>query len=685
MTTSAALSRKQKALDERWAPEKVAFFEKHALLWNDGRIKISNYVEGYKQTRKGVMPKWYADPLGLKVLPDKAQIFEKVGYRPSDPACRFHASLKKIKVFSGGAGAGKSLAAAMDALPIIMTPGTVTYLIAPNYSIGQFEFDYIWGALNHDVWGGFFHDMAQSENGGRYTNQAGNGKMQIKLYWPEYKQHSLVEVKTAKNEDAILGVSLDMAILCEGSKLKKTLIDNKLRMRIFRGGGIMLAPSTPSGMGWMSDWYTKGIANHKLYFATNADTRMNPTYVNKTSFQDLKDLTEDMDDYDFNEQVGGKPMSRFGNVFKDFDPNIHCDWDPSWPKPSWPVCRGIDFGYTDPFVCLWVAFDEDWRAYVFGELYETKMLIDDAVRGIAEFEGLKVTEPTPQVPWIKVRGPGSKVNVTLPTVVDWDAGDRANLTRSGITPQRMAVKDISVGLKAVNGGLRLAGDGRPRIYIKADSCPELIREVSMLEWGEGDSKPKLGQSDHACLDGETLIATPEGALRIEELQGENLRVLALDRQGRVVVARAAGGMTKQKAPVVKVRFGDGSEVVATRDHPFLVEGGIRGVLLGESLVALPVRGFANVTGPWQASDSTSEETRLALAMARTSGSWLRREVVAVEGVGSRPVYNLVVPGFGNYLLANGLVSSNCDALRYVIKTLTRGSCNPQIQSVTAGP
>jgi hypothetical protein len=483
--------------EDRWRPEAIAHFRRHRQMWLDGLIRLENFAKGYKSTKKGIFPKWFETPLGERVLPDKAKIFEQIDYKPSAPACEFHSALARVKVFSGGAGAGKSLSAAMDSLPVVMTPGTTTWLVAPQYSIAQYEFDYIHEALLKPCWEGLFAEMMHPDNGGRYVNQASNGKMLIKLWWPEWEKYSVVEVRTAKSEDSLLGVSLDYCVLCEGSKLKRETIENKLLMRMFRGGGVLSVPSSPSGMGWLAEWYQKGLAGEKFFFATNSDTRMNPLYATEEKLEELREWSDEMDEADFNEQVGGKPQARHGNVYPGFDPYIHCDaWEPDWPKKSWPVCRVIDFGWTDPFVCLWVAFDEDWRAYVFGEIYQTQLHLDDAARAIAEFEGVKVSEPTPERPYLKLIGKGVKVNVTLPTVVDWDAGDRMELQRMGVAPQRLANKDIDTGIKAVNRALRIAGDGKPRIYINRKQCPNTVKEITSYEWSEDDNKPKPKQADH---------------------------------------------------------------------------------------------------------------------------------------------------------------------------------------------
>jgi phage terminase large subunit len=63
-------------------------------------------------------------------------------------------------------------------------------------------------------------------------------------------------------------------------------------------------------------------------------------------------------------------------------------------------------------------------------------------------------------------------------ICDHDAEDRATLERHlGMTTSR-ATKDVSPGLQAVVARLRVAGDGRARLFYLRDSLPSRDR---MLE------------------------------------------------------------------------------------------------------------------------------------------------------------------------------------------------------------
>ena len=44
------------------------------------------------------------------------------------------------------------------------------------------------------------------------------------------------------------------------------------------------------------------------------------------------------------------------------------------------------------------------------------------------------------------------------------------------------------------------------------------------------------------------------------------------------------------------------------------------------------------------------------------------KLTKVELVGKKPVYNIEVEGNHNYITSQGIVTHNCDAMRYFIKT-----------------
>lgn len=139
-----------------------------------------------------------------------------------------------------------------------------------------------------------------------------------------------------------------------------------------------------------------------------------------------------------------------GVVYDDFDRSIHLlDHMPSgWEH--WRKIRSIDFGYTNPFVCQWWAIDGDGRMYLYRELYMSQRTVKVHAGQIETLSGDEHYDVT---------------------VSDHDAEDRATLVENGIGTSA-ADKAVSIGIQAVQERLKVAGDGKPRLFILKNSLVE---------------------------------------------------------------------------------------------------------------------------------------------------------------------------------------------------------------------
>lgn len=73
-----------------------------------------------------------------------------------------------------------------------------------------------------------------------------------------------------------------------------------------------------------------------------------------------------------------------GAVIPEFDRGKHVVEKDYIPR-TWRRVRAIDFGYRAPFVCLWIAIDpETDKRYIYRELYQTELLVQDAAKMILE-------------------------------------------------------------------------------------------------------------------------------------------------------------------------------------------------------------------------------------------------------------------------------------------------------------
>ncbi len=181
----------------------------------------------------------------------------------------------------------------------------------------------------------------------------------------------------------------------------------------------------------------------------------------------------------------GRWLQAEGAVYDGFRDDTHVI-DPFPIPASWRRIRAVDFGYTNPFVCLWIALDPDLRMYLYREIYMTKRLVEDHAADIKRLSGNEAIEAT---------------------VADHDAEDRATLHRHGVSTIA-AKKAISPGIQALAQRLQVAENtGKPRLFVFRNALvaqdatlPDGVPKSTLDEFG-AYSWPK-GQ------DGRSMKETP---------------------------------------------------------------------------------------------------------------------------------------------------------------------------------
>ena len=169
-----------------------------------------------------------------------------------------------------------------------------------------------------------------------------------------------------------------------------------------------------------------------------------------------------------------------GAVYEEWDESIHLFGEAPAGFRDWPRVMAIDFGFTNPFVCLWGAVDPDGCLWIYRELYKTNLLVSEAAREIKTMTRL---DPSPRF-----------------VVADHDAEDRATLNKAGIKTKR-AKKDVLTGIQAVKERMKIGRNGKPRLRVH-HGCHHLIHEMYEYIWEEGrgglntKEQPKK-KDDHA--------------------------------------------------------------------------------------------------------------------------------------------------------------------------------------------
>ncbi len=175
-----------------------------------------------------------------------------------------------------------------------------------------------------------------------------------------------------------------------------------------------------------------------------------------------------------------KKPSRENVVFDEFEPSIHVrevDYD-----PNLPLYRTLDFGFVNPFVCLWVQVGENGIVRVIDEYVRSRATID------VHAEEIKKRTPVEE----------GRIAATF--------SDPAGKSTSDITGTS-AVKELRTlgivtrfrrsgileGLELIRRSLR-AGDGKNRLLI-SPRCQRLIEAMQCYRYPEGGRAGELPLKD----------------------------------------------------------------------------------------------------------------------------------------------------------------------------------------------
>ena len=235
----------------------------------------------------------------------------------------------------------------------------------------------------------------------------------------------------------------------------------------------------------------------------------------------------------------GRWVAAEGMIYEDWDRAVHIV-DP-FPIPrEWKRFRTIDFGYTNPIVVQWWCVDGDGRMYLYREFYHTKKTVREVAQVIKKYEKWYMLNPdgSPRKDDNGNLVPDPRREPVYVAVCDHDAEDRATLEAEGIATIP-ADKRISVGIQTTQHRLKVAGDGRPRLFIMRGCLvypdPELIevkkpfcteQEFDGYVWlNKANKDVPLGKDDHGldCVKYSTMYLDAPGVFGFDKLSGANLK------------------------------------------------------------------------------------------------------------------------------------------------------------------
>lgn len=386
----------------------------------------------------------YFDPW---VLYDNKCLRDRFGnprplWEPTDPQLEWAEDHSRHQVIPAGRRTGKSNYGAHRALPYVFIAQSLQeqlraagkrveiWVVGPEYSDGEKEFRVFYNAC---VALGLPFDKP-----GTYNN-AHSGDMRVSLWQGAF----VLEVKSAKYPDQLVGEELTFVILAEAAKLKPAVWTKYIRpmladqsesgTSILRGiGGRSLHTSTPEGKNHFydkylegqkkasTDWYSKKVPSWHNYTVYGKDTstrdvfalldlsRKFPTHsviemaianqfrINAEILALMEELTVEA----FLQEIAAEFTEYVGKVFKDFDANYHVGQLTF--HPEWETFAAIDYGFRNPNVWLLGQMGPNGEINFLDEVYEKNLTINDFAKEIRRRNVnpsvLKVIYPDPSAP-----------------------------------------------------------------------------------------------------------------------------------------------------------------------------------------------------------------------------------------------------------------------------------------------
>ena len=130
---------------------------------------------------------------------------------------------------------------------------------------------------------------------------------------------------------------------------------------------------------------------------------------------------------------------------------------------DWLHFRGLDFGYNNPFACVWLAMNSEGTYFVYDEYYRRQELLETHANALAERRWLDQDSC-----W--------RTAYADPAA----AQDRQELIRLGIK-NRPAKNNVIEGIEAVRRKMKILKNGKAQFYVLSH-CKNVIREIEQYHW-----------------------------------------------------------------------------------------------------------------------------------------------------------------------------------------------------------
>jgi len=271
----------------------------------------------------------------------------------------------KVVLFIGGIRAGKThglVAECLKQVYVYDRRPNLGWIVSPTFPMSKVP-EQKFRAL---CWSGDRSCIAMERRGDRAF-----------LLWPpkKRKEYWRVEMKSADEPDRLRGSSLGFAGMDEAAMMTHETFQI-LQGRVLDSKGIIMLSTTPRGKNWVYEEVYKRSLKDPRYATVICRTDQNQ-YLEADEIGKLRGDYLARSSQFARQELDAQFVTFEGLVFSHYDHGTHTVKPPVVSADT-PVYCGVDWGFNDPFVCVWFAnIGGVW--VLLDEYYKTQGLIKEHI------------------------------------------------------------------------------------------------------------------------------------------------------------------------------------------------------------------------------------------------------------------------------------------------------------------
>lgn len=287
--------------------------------------------------------------------------YKETGYEPHTGQALIHSDTRRHRVLCNGRRWGKTLLGGKETEPTAFVTNRLGepqrgWIVGPNYDDCEKEFRVVYDT---------FKKLGIDTVSNKFLNNVENGNMHIQTRWGWDLQ-----CRSAAHPETLVGEGLDFVLMVEAGRQKRRTWTEFIRPTLSDKRGWSLhtgVPEGPTDTSLLYHLWKRGQDSGKKAWKS---WRM-PSWTNLIVFPggrqdpEILDAEDDLTVEEFRRQYGAEFVESVGRVMKEWDDDVHLatlDYN-----PNWPLYWAIDYGYTNPFVLLWIQVDPFDNVYVIEE------------------------------------------------------------------------------------------------------------------------------------------------------------------------------------------------------------------------------------------------------------------------------------------------------------------------------